>query len=244
MMQGTLADMTITDLIQHNCMEQKTARLTLRHGNQSAMVFFQDGNMTHAACGDVEGEEAVYQIIRWEDGEFSLDVGITAPKKTIAQNWSGILLEGARLLDENANDDLDLVFDQPLETGSNTMAQKIEDILKEMGNEITGFVAGVVVGTDALPIAVYSKEKEDVDTVSAQMTLLVKLADTTISKLDSSMVMQDNLLTTKNAYVLMHHLPDKKHFIGIITDRRSAVLGNLRLMSGIYSDRIAKVMPR
>ncbi|GAP12590.1 uncharacterized distant relative of homeotic protein bithoraxoid [Longilinea arvoryzae] len=243
MMQGTLADMTITDLIQHNCMEQKTARLTLRHANQSAIVFFQDGNMTHAVCGNVEGEEAVYQIIRWEDGEFSLDAGITSPKTTITQNWSGILLEGARLLDENANE-IDQLFDQPLVTGLDTMAQKIEDILKEMGNEITGFVAGMVVGMDALPIAVYSKEKEDVDMVSAQMTLLLKLVDTSVSKLDSSIVMKDNLLTARNAYVLMHHLPDKKHFIGIIADRKTAVLGNLRLMSGIYSERISKVMPR
>ncbi|MEN6408756.1 MAG: DUF4388 domain-containing protein [Anaerolineaceae bacterium] len=242
-MQGSLNDMTVIDLIQHNCMEQKTARLTLKHNNETAVVFFQGGNMTHAACGREQGEEAVYQIIRWEDGDFLLEAGITSPENSITQNWSGILLEGARLMDEQSIEP-DLNFTQPLDTGLDTMAQKIEEILKEMGNEITGHVASAIVGMDALTIASYTQEKLDIDSASAQMTLLLKLVDTSVSKVDSSFVMQDNLLTTKNAYVLMHHLPDKKHFIGIIADRRTAVLGNLRLMSGIYADRISKVMPR
>lgn len=241
-MQGTLADMAVTDLIQHNCMEQKTARLILKHGNQTATVFFQDGNMTHAICGGLKGEEAVYQIIRWEEGDFNLDVGITSPEITIAENWSGILLEGARLLDEQSID-TDLLFDQPFEMGNNTMAQKIEDILKEMGNEITGHIASTIVGMDALNIAAYSQQKIDIEMASAQLTLLMKLVDTSAEKVMGPMSMEDNLLTTQNTYVLMHLLPDRKHFMAVIADRRTAVLGNMRLMSKIYSERIAKNMP-
>lgn len=242
-MQGTLVDMTVTSLIQHNCMEEKTSRLTLKRANQTAVIFFEGGNMTHAVTGDVEGEEAVYQIIRWEEGEFTLDAGITSPKNTITQNWSGILLEGARLLDEHIND-LDQLFDQPLDIGSDTMAQKIEDILKEMSNEVTGHIGCAVVGMDALSIAAYSQEKLDLDQVSAQVTLLMKLVDTSVAKVNASAVMEDNLLTTKNVYLLTRYLPDKKHYLGILADRKTAVLGNMRLMSKIYAERIAKIMPR
>lgn len=241
-MQGTLADMAITDLIQHNCMEQKTARLILKHNNQTATVFFQNGNMTHAICGGLKGEEAVYQIIRWEEGDFVLDVGITSPEITITENWSGILLEGARLLDEQSID-TDLLFDQPFGMGNETMAQKIEDILKEMGNEITGHIASTIVGMDALNIAAYSQQKIDIEMASAQMTLLIKLVETSVEKVMGSMTLEDNLLTTENTYMLLHVLPDKKHFMATIADRRTAVLGNMRLMSKIYSERIAKNMP-
>jgi predicted regulator of Ras-like GTPase activity (Roadblock/LC7/MglB family) len=243
-MQGKLSDMTAIDLIQHNCMEQKTVRLTINNADQTAVVFFQGGNMTHASCGSLEGEEAIYQLISWEDGDFMLDAGITSPVNTITHNWSGILLEGARRLDEqNINVD-DLNADQSIELGFEPMAIKIEGILKELGSEITGHIASTVVGMDAFTIASFSSEKVDIDSVSAQMTLLIKLVDTSVTKVDSTASMEDNLLTTQKAYLLMTFLPDKTHFLGVIADRKTAVLGNLRLMSNIYAERIAKVMPR
>lgn len=242
-MQGKLSDMTAIDLIQHNCMEQKTVRLTINNANQTAVVFFQGGNMTHASCGEMEGEEAIYQLISWEDGDFMLDAGITSPVNTITHNWSGILLEGARRLDEQ-NLDTEQDANQSIELGFEPMAIKIEGILKELGSEITGHIASTVVGMDAFTIASFSSEKVDIDSVSAQMTLLIKLVDTSVTKVDSGASMEDNLLTTEKAYLLMTFLPGKTHFLGVIADRKTAVLGNLRLMSNIYAERIAKVMPR
>ena len=242
-MQGNLSDMTVMDLIQHNCMEQKTARLKLSQKNQSAEIYFQNGNMTHAVFGDLSGEEAVYQIIPWEDGEFLLENGIIATETTITQNWSGILLEGVRRLDEQSLEKT-TEDDSLFITGNENMAQKIETILKELGNEVTGHIASTVVGMDALNIAEYSTEKLDMEMVSAQMTLLYKLIDSSVSKINSSLVLEDSLLTTENTYLFMRFLPDKQHFLGIIVHRRTAILGNLRLMSKIYADRIAKAMPK
>ncbi|MBI9052064.1 MAG: DUF4388 domain-containing protein [Anaerolineaceae bacterium] len=242
-MQGKLSDMTVIDLIQHNCIEHKTARLTLTQADQSALIFFDGGNITHATYNDEHGEEVIYQIISWEDGDFLLETGINAQEITITNNWSGILLEGARRLDEQHLDS-DQTFDQSLDIGQMTMAQKIETILKEMGNEITGHIASTVVGMDALNIASYSDQKIDVDVASAQMTLLLRLVDTSVAKIRGEAMLEDNLLTTSNAYVLMNYIPGKQQFLGIIADRKTAVLGNLRLMSKIYAGRIAKALPR
>lgn len=245
-MQGKLSDMTVIDLIQHNCMEQKTARLTLTQADESAYVYFDAGNITHATYNNDMGEEVIYQIISWEDGDFLLETGIEAPEVTITNNWSGILLEGARRLDEDGIDtdtDTDQTFDQSLDIGQTTMAQKIETLLKEMGGEITGHIASTVVGMDALNIASYSDQKVDIDLASAQMTLLIKLVDTSVTKLRGANALEDNLLTTSNAYVLINYIPGNTHFLGIIADRKTAVLGNLRLMSKIYAKRIAKALP-
>jgi predicted regulator of Ras-like GTPase activity (Roadblock/LC7/MglB family) len=242
-MHGTLTDMALPDLIQHNCMEEKTARLILSRGNQTATIYFEKGELTHAEYGKWQGEEAIYQVIGWEDGDFDLEMGISSPKSTITLNWSGVLLEGVRRLDEQMLEP-DSTWNLANETGIEPMAQKIEDILKEMAGEITGHISSTVVGMDALNIAIYTSEKVDTDLVSAQMTLLMKLVDTSIAKIDATALFQDNLLTTKNAYLLMYYLPNKQHFLGIIADRKTAILGNLRLMAKIYSERIAKAMPR
>jgi predicted regulator of Ras-like GTPase activity (Roadblock/LC7/MglB family) len=242
-MQGKLSDMTVIDLIQHNCMEHKTARLTLTQADESAYVFFDGGNITHATYNDDMGEEVIYQIISWEDGDFLLENGIEAPEVTITNNWSGILLEGARRLDEDGMD-TDQTFDQSLDIGQTTMAQKIETILEEMGSEITGHIASTVVGMDALNIASYSDQKINIDLTSAQMTLLLKLVDTSVQKLGDSKALEDNLLTTSNAYVLINYIPGNTHFLGIIADRKTAVLGNLRLMSKVYAKKIGKALPK
>lgn len=241
-MQGSLSDMTVMDLIQHNCQEQKSSQLTLNHAGEQAVIYFQDGNIAHAVYGQQKGEEAIYQVIHWEDGVFAVENGIEPSEITITRNWSGVLLEAARRFDEqqvveddNLNQSTEMEFD--------LMAPKMDDILKEIGNEVTGYLACAVVSMDALNIAAHSREKMDLDSISAQMTLLLKLVDTTTVKINGGNL-EDNLLTTKNAYFLLRFLPDKKHFLGIAADRKTAILGNMRLMSKIYADRIAKVMPR
>ncbi len=46
------------------------------------------------------GEEVIYKVLSWDEGEFVLDVGAESPEVTIKRNWSGLLLEGAKRLDE------------------------------------------------------------------------------------------------------------------------------------------------
>lgn len=129
------------------------------------------------------------------------------------------------------------------------MATSLESILKEMGGEITGFLAGVVAGMDGINLASHAKStKVDTEAISAQMTMLFKLVDTSTAKLaevqEQTIEVEDNLLTTEGAYVLMRYLPGKQYYVGVIADRKGGNLGNLRLISKLYGDRLAKAMPK
>ena len=242
-MQGTLKDMSVINLIQHNCMEQKTARLMLNRDNQIAMVFFQGGNMVHAICGNEQGEEVVYHIISWEDGTFNLETGIEPPDVTITRSWSGLLLEGARRLDENELETDLFELDQTIQPEEVNEMAKLDDILKEMGGEVTGYIASSIVGMDGICIAQHAKVKMDAEVTAAQMTLLLKLVDSSVTKLGAGVV-EDNLTTTDNTYTLMRYLPDKQYYLGLAIDRKTGSLGNARMISKMYGDRIAKAMPR
>ncbi len=123
------------------------------------------------------------------------------------------------------------------------MAPKLDDILKEMGGEITGYVASAVAGMDGINIAQHTRAKVDPEAISAQMTMLLKLVDSAVTKLGAGAV-EDNLLTTANAYLLLRFLPDKQHYLGMVAERKSGNLGNMRLISKLYADRIRKAMPR
>ncbi len=242
-MLGNLKDMAIADLIQHNCQDRKVAQLTIQHAGQRAVLYFNAGNVSHAVLDDQEeGEAVIYHILGWEDGTFNLEAGVTSPAVSITRSWTGLLLEGARRLDENKLEESIFFAETPVQPEVNQMAQKLDDVLKEMSGEINGYIASVVVGMDGLCIAEHRQSKVDPEVISAQMTLLFKLVDTTTTRLKAG-ALEDHLLTTRNALVLMRYLPDKQYFLGLVVDRKGGNLGNARLISKMFSDRLAKAMP-
>lgn len=239
-LQGSLRDMAVADLIQQNCQDRKAAQVTLTRANQTATLFFQDGNLVHAALDDLRGEEAVYALLGWETGQFISQTGVAPPAKTIKRKWTGLLLEGARRLDEAQ------VVSAPPQDAFRMEAQAMDlnNLLKELGEQVEGFQSAAVVGMDGMPIAQFARSKKnDPEVTAAQMTLLVKLVDTSVTRLNAGII-EDNLLTTDNAYILTRLLKDRGYYLALVAERKTAQLGSLRLNSRIYADRIDKAMPR
>ncbi len=101
--RGNLHSLNLPNIIQINCTERNQARLRLWRQRREASVFFADGNVVHAVFGDQVGEEVIYELLTWEDGEFELEMDVPPPEQTITANWSGLLLEGMRRIDESAS---------------------------------------------------------------------------------------------------------------------------------------------
>ena len=243
-MHGNLRDMAIADLIQINCQDRKSARLEIEHDGDTAAIYIRDGNVVHAVLGDASGEEVLFHILEWEDGTFHLDTGVQSPATTITSPWSGLLLEAARRLDEETQTNDPFESTKEIHAEVNSMAPKFDEILKEMSGEITGFAACALVGMDGINLASYTRAKGmDPDVISAQMTMLLKLVDTSIEKIKAGQI-EDDLVTTANAYILMRFLPGKNYYVGIAADRKTGNLGNMRLISRTYADRLAKALPR
>jgi len=242
-MKGDLHDMAIADLIQHTCQDRRTAQLQIQHAGKQAMLYFKEGNVVHAILGDQEGEEVVYQILNWEEGVFNLEAGVEPPSNSIKHSWASMLMEGARRLDES-NQTKDANQSDPyIQMEANEMA-KLDDILKEMSSEITGYAACALVGMDGINIASHTSNKAmDPDAMSAQMTMLLKLVDTSVGKLGAGII-EDNLTTTENAYILARFLPGKQYYLAVAANRKTGNLGNMRLISKMYADRLGKAMPR
>lgn len=99
-MQGNLSDMGVADLIQHACQEGMLARLVLENQGQQAEIYFRSGQVTHAATGDLAGEAAVFAVLEWDIGTFRLEPEVEGSERTIDRSYTGLLLEGARRIDE------------------------------------------------------------------------------------------------------------------------------------------------
>lgn len=98
--KGNLKDIGLTSLISINCNEMNQARLSIMNQGKQAAVFFNEGNIVHAELDSHEGEDVLYELLQWEEGDFDLEQGVQAAEQTIHTPWSGILLEGMQRIDE------------------------------------------------------------------------------------------------------------------------------------------------
>ncbi len=98
--QGNLIDISLSSLISINCNEMNQARLLVKHRDQEGTLFFDEGDIVHMTLGSQEGEDVIFELLTWEDGTFELTKDIRAPKRSVDTNWSHLLLEGLRRIDE------------------------------------------------------------------------------------------------------------------------------------------------
>lgn len=103
-LRGSLAQMNVLDLLQSLDMGRKTCALTLTNNGDKCKMFFTDGQIQHALYGDLKGDDAVYKILKWIEGNFEIDFKGSSNEQTTTQSTQGLLLEGLRLLDEDNRD--------------------------------------------------------------------------------------------------------------------------------------------
>jgi len=238
---GNLKDISLADLFQIHCMDPRFAKMTILHGDETAYIYFANKQVVHAELGGNVGEEVVYELLSWNEGTFDVENDIVIPQKSINRMWSGLLLEGVRRLEEvetqkRVNDQSHGIMEE------NKMSQKFDEILSSLAGEVSGYTASALVGIDGINLASHTLGVLDPENVSAQITTLFRLVDGSVDKLGAG-VLEDNLLTTEKGYILMRFLPGKEYFLAIATTRKEGNLGNLRLMSKMYTEQLSKAMP-
>ena len=105
---GRLSDMAVVDLIQTIELSRKSGVIQF-HGEQAessgsqpalASIYFRDGKVIDAELGPLSGEDAVYRLLTWNDGEFEVAFRTVRRREVIEMNTQALLMEGMRRLDE------------------------------------------------------------------------------------------------------------------------------------------------
>jgi CheY-like chemotaxis protein len=103
-LRGSLAQMNVIDLVQSLEMGRKSCLLTMSKGDEKCEIYFRQGQAIHAAYGSINGDEAVFKVLRWTGGNFQVDFDGKTTQETTTLNTQGLLMEGLRLLDESQRD--------------------------------------------------------------------------------------------------------------------------------------------
>jgi hypothetical protein len=98
--QGSLAELHLPDIIQLVSVSGKTGVFHLQDGHLRGQIFLNDGKIVHAQIDETVGEEAVYSLAIWRQGEFRFEAGVDTESRTITKSNTNLLMEAARRLDE------------------------------------------------------------------------------------------------------------------------------------------------
>ncbi len=98
--QGSLKELPLPDIIQLVSVSGKTGVFVLENGHQTGEIFLVDGVIVDARVGDVRGEEAIYELAIWQEGEFLFNPGGAAAERTVNKSNTNLLMEAARRIDE------------------------------------------------------------------------------------------------------------------------------------------------
>jgi response regulator RpfG family c-di-GMP phosphodiesterase len=99
---GSLAEMSLPDLVQILAHSRKTGRLSVTSGGKRGEIHFVHGDIYDAAIENLRGDSAFFEMLRFRDGSFSLDPSFTATDRAIQSTAEMLLLEGMRRMDEDA----------------------------------------------------------------------------------------------------------------------------------------------
>jgi len=104
--QGRLEEMSMTDLMQSLEMGQKSCRLLVQKNGVQGELYFASGQCRDAKIGNVEGDDAVYKVVLWTEGEFEIDFNAAnnSTRTTTTRTTTGLLMEAMRLMDEANRD--------------------------------------------------------------------------------------------------------------------------------------------
>jgi response regulator RpfG family c-di-GMP phosphodiesterase len=106
---GDLEMLSLPDIIQTLVAGMKTARVTLSCDGRKGGIWIANGALKHAKTKDLIGDDAFFEIIRWESGEFVLEHGVHCKSSSITRDTIFLLIEGMRLMDESRREEAQAV---------------------------------------------------------------------------------------------------------------------------------------
>ena len=100
-LSGKLDEVSVLDLIEHLSREKRTGVLKLRNGHhRDGQIFLRNGAIINAVTHSLKREDAVFEMLLWQKGKFSILFQQIEVPTEIYVSTLGLLLEGARRVAE------------------------------------------------------------------------------------------------------------------------------------------------
>ena len=87
---------SLPDLLQMLCLSGSDNTISVVSSCGKGLIWMKGGRICHAQAGEIDGEPAFFEIIRWKDGRFEIGPFQPAERDSIFKGWEHLLIEGIR----------------------------------------------------------------------------------------------------------------------------------------------------
>jgi len=195
---GELKNIQLENLIQLYCFSVETIAIKIHRGDFVGTVYMEDGEVVHAQSGSQSGEDAFYAIMSLQGGRIETCQTEKAGKHTIEKDSQYLLMEAARIKDENsemAEDEEADAFD--LDSGDGALIveeEKLKALIVDDSKFMRKIIANMLTAEgDIEVVGIADNGKE-------AMKLLEKLQPDFIT-LDANMPIMDGPTTLKHIMI-------------------------------------------
>lgn len=100
-LKGSLESVNLSDIMQLVSNSRQSGRFVLtRDTGDTGYIIIKDGELVHAKVDTYIGEDALFTLIAWGNGEFVFEEGHFEEETTITRSITSVLMEAARRIDE------------------------------------------------------------------------------------------------------------------------------------------------
>ena len=107
-LSGSLSHLDLPGVMQMLGQAHQTGALHINAHDTDGIIFFEGGEIVHAECDSLFGDEAVTQIVKTcqnaPSGVYKFVYGATAAQRTVLRSTTDLLLDAMRAFDEDQRD--------------------------------------------------------------------------------------------------------------------------------------------
>lgn len=100
---GTLNNVQLADVLQMCCIGGTSTAIRVTKDEREGIIYLVEGEIVHAEAADITGQQAFFEIMSWNQGNFESLMGRRPKTTTIEHNWQHLLMEACRRQDEDSS---------------------------------------------------------------------------------------------------------------------------------------------
>ncbi len=248
-----IQDMEFTDLLQFLSFAGRAVKVQVTNNiGEEGEIGLEGDTVLWVQTGSHTGEEAFFEIVRWEGGGFEMrPLGEEERgRKGEVVSLSYLLLEGARMRDEALLAETKGEASDKRKKGEPVLpaerASKVSSvtvILEELTSEIPDVIAAEVVSIDeGVPLVATANDSAfDPDLAGAYYAEVVKAHEKALEVLGKGHTLEEVLVTTDEFYLIVRILPGTRIYVGLVMAKKGNV-GMARMVMKRYEERFVETL--
>jgi HD-GYP domain-containing protein (c-di-GMP phosphodiesterase class II) len=99
-LSGNIEVFDLSDIIQILSLGLKTAKVEIIRNQRKGILYLSHGKIVHASVGNLIGREAFFELMGWDEGNFTIIHGQQTTEVNVTSDTVHLLLDAAKILDE------------------------------------------------------------------------------------------------------------------------------------------------